>query len=919
MDDLISEFIAETSESLSELDLELVRLEKNPDDDELLGNIFRLVHTIKGTCGFLGLPRLESVAHAGENVLGKVRDKEMEVTPEVVSIILESFDTIKQIMEHIEETGEEPEGDDSDLIQRLNSMAGMEENMSAEAFDEAISRMEEAEASEGGAAEEHDDVIALPSDGEAGVDDDAQDGISEEDAVADASLESANDDQQAGADLADGDDSEQESAEGDGQEQAAIDAGLKANEPDKPQQKRPSKQSIRVNLDVLEELMQMVSELVLTRNQLLQLSRNNGDSELLTPLQRLSHITSELQDGVMKTRMQPISNAWSKFPRVIRDLSIELGKQIELHMVGEETELDRQLLEMIKDPLTHMVRNSCDHGLETPEVRTANGKPETGNVTLRAYHEGGHIIIEIEDDGHGIDSGKIADKAVSKGLATREQVDSMTENQILQFIFAPGFSTAEKVTSVSGRGVGMDVVRSNIEKIGGAVELKSHLGKGSLFRIKIPLTLAIVSVLIVESHGERFAIPQINVLEMVQASPQSEYRIERINHAPVMRLRNKLLPMVTLGNILGREDQDAIGERINRSSFVVVCNVGGYDFGVVVDRVYDTEEIVVKPLVPLLQEIDIYSGCTILGDGSVIMILDPNGVARHTGEVQISDGQDADEDNVTQRYSERRIKFLLFSTMDETPKAVPLDIVSRLEEIEVEKVEHSGKSKVVQYRGNLMRLVSLDEEWVEFEPGLYQVIVFNYEDKVVGLVVKDILDIVESKLNVQMASDDEKMIGSMVLEGRTTDVIDVGNLVTEVLGSMAEQENALKTSETSRQTILLVDDSAFFRNLTAPFLSSRGFEVIVSEGANEALKMLDEGLTVDIIVSDIEMPQINGIEFARICRTERGMNGLPMIALTSNMRPEVVKKGLEAGFNAYISKTDRDGLLREITQVLHAS
>ncbi|MBI3452294.1 MAG: chemotaxis protein CheA, partial [Rhodospirillales bacterium] len=446
MDDLLRDFLTESAESLSVLDLELVKLERNPNDPELLGNIFRLVHTIKGTCGFLGLPRLEAVAHASENVLGKVRDNELTVTPIAVSLILESLDRIKNLLSTLEQTEAEPPGDDADLIARLNVLAaGAAGSASAESVD-AVFAFVPVAAAQVAPVEDHVEEMA-PVSAPAALDEPAV-----EPEVVTKSVQ---------------------------------------NPSDKPSKETKDSavaaQSIRVNVDLLENLMTMVSELVLTRNQLLQILRSQKDSEFAAPLQRLNHVTSELQEGVMKTRMQPIGNAWAKLPRMVRDLSHELSKKIDLQMIGAETELDRQVLELIKDPLTHLVRNCADHGLEKPAERKKAGKSETGRITLNAFHEGGHIIIEISDDGRGLPVDKIKAKALANGLATESELASMSDQQIHQYIFKAGFSTAAQVTSVSGRGVGMDVVRTNIEKIGGTVELKSGPGKGTAFVIKIPL------------------------------------------------------------------------------------------------------------------------------------------------------------------------------------------------------------------------------------------------------------------------------------------------------------------------------------------------------------------------------------------------------------------------------------------------
>jgi len=455
-------------------------------------------------------------------------------------------------------------------------------------------------------------------------------------------------------------------------------------------------QSIRVHVETLEKLMTMVSELVLTRNQLLEIVRQHEESEFKGPLQRLSNVTAELQEGVMKTRMQPIGNAWQKLPRMVRDLAADLGKEIELEMHGAETELDRQVLDLIKDPLTHMVRNSADHGLEDPAERRRAGKPEKGTIRLSAYHEGGHIIIQIADDGRGLDTERIRAKAIAGGLASESELDKMTEAQIHRFIFRPGFSTAAQVTSLSGRGIGMDIVRANIDQIGGTIDVKSAAGAGSSFSIKIPLTLAIVSALIVQAGGDRFAIPQLSVVELVRAQSNSEHRIERIRHAPVLRLRNKLLPLARLDQLLGiagTASSEAEG------GFIVVVQVGSQTFGIVVDAVFHTEEIVVKPMSTKLRHIPMFSGNTILGDGSVIMIIDPNGIAQAigTGAAQVpepaADAQRAESDV-------KAVSLLVFRAGSAELKAVPLSLVTRLEEVECRKIELSGGRHLVQIADN---------------------------------------------------------------------------------------------------------------------------------------------------------------------------------------------------------------------------
>lgn len=868
MDDLLSEFLTETGENLAVLDVELVNLEQSPDNPALIDNIFRLVHTIKGTCGFLGLPRLETVAHAAENILGRFRDGTLVVTSEAVTPILASLDCIKGILAALEATEKEPEGDDSALIATLNALAeGKAPTVST------LPEMPEAEihsfAEAASAAAAPVAMAAAPAPATP---------------VPSASQPSAS-----------------ASDEGRGNTEGSI-----------------ANQTIRVNVDLLENLMTMVSELVLSRNQLLQMVRGMDDSEFTVPLQRLSHVTTELQEGVMKTRMQPIGNAWAKLPRVIRDLSHELGKKIDLQMHGAETELDRQVLELIKDPLTHMVRNSADHGLEQPHERLAAGKPETGRVSLNAYHQGGHILIEIKDDGRGLDVVRIKAKAIEKGMVSEAEAESLADQQILQFIFKPGFSTAAAVTSVSGRGVGMDVVRTNIEKIGGSIELNSIAGHGTTFTIKIPLTLAIVSALIVECAGERFAIPQISVVELVRAAADSEHKIERINETPVLRLRNRLLPLVRLANTLKLADskaEAALGAE-SEEAFVVVAQVGNYSFGIVVDRVFDTEEIVVKPVAPILRDIAMFSGNTILGDGSVIMILDPNGIAADTGEKALAHDRNTEDRHRHEAKGEDLTALLVFRAGGEQPKAVPLALVARLEEIEAAEIEFANGQHLVQYRGRLMPLVKVDESYELKSEGRQPVVVFADGDHTMGLVVDEIVDIVEDRLNIELASQSEAIIGSAVVAGQATEVVNVAHYLSHAAEHWFVGGTQAFGEVEGPKRILLVDDSPFFRNMLTPLLTVAGYEVTTAEDASQALKMRDEGRGFDVIISDIEMPGMSGFEFAEAVRQDKRWHDTPLVALSSHTTQSDFDRGRAAGFRDYVAKFDRDQLLQTLTHTL---
>jgi two-component system chemotaxis sensor kinase CheA len=576
---------------------------------------------------------------------------------------------------------------------------------------------------------------------------------------------------------------------------------------------------------------------------------------------------------------------------------------------------------MIKDPLTHMVRNSADHGIEMPADRVAAGKQETGKIILNAYHEGGHIIIEITDDGKGLPLAKIKEKIIKNGLASAEEVAAMSDSAIQQYIFKAGFSTAEKVTSVSGRGVGMDVVRTNIEKIGGSIELKSVEGKGSTFLIKIPLTLAIVSALIVESGKERFAIPQLAVRELVLASQKSDIKIETIKGSPFFRLRNQLLPLVSLKSLLqlGDGKQETT---VDDSQYIVVAQIGAYQMGIIVDRVFDTEEIVVKPVSRILKDIEIFAGNTILGDGSVIMILDPGGIAKACGEssgVDAAAQQSGAEDTRSGFSSRDRTSLLLFRVGNDAPKAVPLSLVARLEEINMEDVEISSGRHMIQYRGQLMPLMPFNSSISLETSGKKPVLVFSDDSSTMGLVVDEIVDITEQVIDVQLSGGTPGVVGSAIIDGKATDVVDIGHFLHSTNKDWFKRhgDESFGEASSSGRRVLLVDDSPFFRNMLTPLLKVAGYNVTTLESPLQALEMREDGESFDIIVSDIEMPQMNGFEFARAVREDSSRwKDTPMVALTSHATQQDIEHGHNVGFSKYIAKFDRDTLLSTLTQTL---
>jgi|APSaa5957512535_1039671.scaffolds.fasta_scaffold00313_15 two-component system, chemotaxis family, sensor kinase CheA len=732
MEPIVNEFLVESYENLDRLDKDLIELEQEPGNTEILSSIFRTIHTIKGTCGFIGLHKLERVAHVGENLLGKLRDGELSLNPPRTSALLAMVDAIRYMLGCIEKDRNEGEVDYSQLVDNLGKLLTDEgcaelEGSPPESVPEPAE--EKKEEKKFVAAEDKKDRRTAPNKEEA--------------------------------------------------EHVAKHGDKRATDDRRKEGRGVADSSIRVDVDILDRLMNLVGELVLARNQILQYAPAKSDSSFIATSQHLNLVTTELQEGVMKTRMQPIGNIWSKFPRVVRDLSMAVGKKIRLEMEGKDTELDKTLIEAIKDPLTHIVRNSCDHGIETPEKRLANGKDEEGVLLLRAFHEGGQVNIEIIDDGGGIDPEKIKSIALSKSVITQEQADRMGDRELVNLIFAAGFSTAEKVTNVSGRGVGMDVVRTNIEKIGGSVDIQSAPGKGTTLRVKIPLTLAIIPALIITTAEERYAIPQVNLLELVRLDgDQVKKSIELIQGAPVYRLRGNLLPLISLNDelkVAKKEESDAVN--------IVVLHADDRQFGMVVEGISDTEEIVVKPLSKQLKGIPAFSGATIMGDGKLALILDVMGLAQKAQVISEHQEKSISKGSESQGVANDRETLLIFGLEADDRMAIPLSEVARLEEFKRSDVEQSGDQDVVQYRGEIMPLVYLKNALnggsskEESEKELMQAVVFTRNGRSVGLVVERIIDIVEETISVKRGANRPGVLGTIVVQDRVTDLLDIENVV----------------------------------------------------------------------------------------------------------------------------------------------
>jgi two-component system, chemotaxis family, sensor kinase CheA len=770
-DEIVREFLVESAENLDLLDRELVHLEKDPHNRDTLASVFRTIHTIKGTCGFLGFTKLESVAHVGENLLSKLRDGELALNPDITTALLQMVDAVRQMLASVEAVGNEGERNDQALIQTLTRLL--------QGTAQSKPQIENAGVKPGASKE----AAQKPPTAE----------------LSPASIPSA---------LPDAPDKTEPPAEVVDSLPERVDLSPQAAaEAQQPNRGSASESSIRVDVVLLDKLMNLVGELVLARNQILQFSNGKEDAGLVAPSQRLNLITTELQEGVMKTRMQPIGNIWSKFPRTVRDVATMCGKQVRIEMEGKETELDKTIIEAIKDPLTHIVRNSVDHGIETPPKRVAAGKSAEGRLSLRAYHEGGQVIIEISDDGAGLDPEKLRRKAVEKGLITAEQSSKMSEREATNLIFLPGFSTAAKVTNVSGRGVGMDVVKTNIDKIGGTVDVQSKTGTGTTVRMKIPLTLAIIPALIVTNGGERYAIPQISLVELVRLEGENvKKRIELIQGVPVYRLRGRLLPLVHLDSEL-RADPSKIASDADAVN-IVVLQADERQFGLVVDGINDTEEIVVKPLGKQLKGIKAFAGSTIMGDGRVALILDVLGIAQSSNVVNEVRGRAlAEKEKESVADQGERLTLLLFIGPGDGHMAVALDHVGRLEEFPIASVERGGGVEVVQYRDQILPLMFLSEMLEErrshsrlaaapaktANPDKLQGIVYSAEGRRVGLIIDQILDIVHESIKVKSPATRVGVLYTAVIQGRVTELLDMPALL-----QAFERNRADKTQQQER-------------------------------------------------------------------------------------------------------------------------
>ncbi len=914
-EELLAEFIAESNENLGEIEQQLLELETNPDDAESVNGIFRAIHTVKGTCGFLGLSRLEALSHAAENLLGKIRSEKFSVSPDLVSLLLEAVDAIKSIIAGLEETGAEPTTDYTSLSGRLKAATRAVEAMARAGVTTEIH-------AEDGETELRAPVPAGPPENNAPGDTsvDASVGKSEEELAEKKSGSGTEPGADQGISQAVRGSGDAPNVSGSANSSAAVARGTGSTAAPQVDGKggggkgRDSKKAIventiRVDVDVVDDLMNQVGELVLTRNRLLQMMTTGVSPEVQRIGHHIDHTTTTLQEQVLRLRMQPVAGLWNRLPRVVRDLSRELGKKIRVVMEGQETELDRFILAALRDPMTHIIRNSCDHGVEVPADRIAAGKPEEGTIRLSARQQSGNILIEISDDGKGIDAAVIKAKAVKMDLISRETAERMSDHAALQLIFHPGLSTAEKVSKVSGRGVGMDVVQSEIKKTGGNVEVESEKGQGSTLRMRIPLTLAIIPALVAEVSGQQFAVPQMNVQELLGVT-KDDTAWEEYAGSHFYRLRDKLLPVISLAGLLH------LAENENDDFTVVVINAGQVSFGLTMDRILGAEEIVVKPLGVHFRHLAIYAGCSILGDGGVVPIFDCNGLME---EACLADGvaEAADEDD-TKIEAKRNLQHIVLFEQAGGRYAIPMSLVQRLETIASESVEVSADREVLQYRDAIIsfqrwsQLIGKPKDVPAEESYEMACIILSNGENNLCLEVERILDVAEVPLEVELGSEHSFFLGSAVIHGQATEVVDVYELAKRVAPEwFGLRENAPSTSE--RPDLLLVEDSVFFRDLLRPTLTAMGYQVWVADDALHARSILDQ-CEPKVVLTDLDMKGQQGMELVRWMKKQECFRQISIVALASFEPKRGEDKELFAG--NLLLKSDSASLRARLGEVL---
>lgn len=889
---IIQEFLVESFDNLSNINDDLTHYEKNVEDYELLNSIYRKIHTLKGSASFLGLTKLQEVTHTVESILDHIRDKDFSVNSDLIDIFLESFDICVHLLRNIENNGVEGDLDTSDILKRLK--ASLESELLGRELpaDDDHPHLQDI----GISHETDSDVI------------DELDGLIQEH-TGEAPVQEVQVEKPATNKAVE-----------------AIPEQVTAQKNESPVSSQPgasrsniTESIVRVNVHLLDKIMNVVGELVITRNQILQYSKFKDDADLNRYAQQLNVITTDLQTDIMTTRMQPVGSVFNKFERIVRDLSRSQKKKVRLEIIGQDTELDKTLIEVIKDPMTHLIRNSLDHGLEVPEQRTANGKSPEGLLSIKAYHEGGQVVIEISDDGNGISTSRVKSKAIEKGIMSREEVEALSINKVQALIFHPGFSTAEQVTNISGRGVGMDVVKSNIEKIGGEVEVQSEEGKGTTFRLKIPLTLAIVPALVVEGGGETFAIHQKNLVELVLLEEKDFSKIEMLHSKEFFRLRGDLIPIIRLNQVLNLESTQNEAHPVQN---IIVLKAEGKTYGLIVDEILDTQEIVVKPLDRILKNIKYYAGSTIMGDGRVALIIDAFGFYNQF------DPKDANNKEVIEARDQLtdddydRLEVILYKLGDGRVYAVPLSLIDRLEEIDCHKIERSGSQYLIRYRNtsmpliNVEKILGLDGESVLDcrKEGKLNCIVTSINGTFFGIIVSEIIDIAMSESELDGDTVDRHgLMGTIYINEKLITLIDLYEVInmTELGKKLFSIDEALQL----QGDILVVEDGALYRRIYDDVLKGIGLNPIIVRNGLEGIEQFKKNPNVVAVVTDIEMPMKDGYEMAEEIREVD--SNVPIIAISAKLTDAQLERGNQVGITTHLEKLNKKEFVFTLQNLLN--
>lgn len=908
--EFLQEFIDEAKTHLEVIESGIIELETAQSDMELINQIFRAVHSIKGTAGFFELKNIVELAHHIENHFGDLRNNKVTLDEHSIDVLLKSFDTLKDLVENVHAS---EDADIRQLVQKLQTLF-KDENTT-----EAVTKSDEPVVAESETLIRSDESVALPvtpSEEVSVTDEKPVDTVVHRSEV----LQNMTQDSKI-------------------EKETMNDAQDKANKEEKEIQdkmtgakKSSAEESIRVNVSLLNNILNLASELVLGRNQLMRVTEKHRKDvpNIEGVLQNIDHITTELQEKVMQTRMQPLGTIFNKFPRVVRDLSKKLQKDVELVMEGSEVELDKSIIESLADPLTHLLRNALDHGIEDIKTRKESGKDLKGKVGLNAYHEGGYVIIDVTDDGAGVSVAKIKKKVLEHRLATTNELENMADNEIIKFLFHAGLSTAEKITDVSGRGVGMDVVKNNIEKLGGNIEIITSLGKGTTFRLMLPLTLAIISAIIVQVRDEKFALPQINLQEIVRIKQQDSARkIEYINQSEVLRLRGKLLPIVRMSHLLKLERdknnslnyKDIISSSLMHQepvTRVLVIKIGSRRFGIAVDEIHGSEEILVKPLPSYIKNIKTYSGVTILGDGRVAMILDPDGIMNKANLNNFEDQHS--ETNLRNELREfEKQNMLIFKCSGVEQLAIDIAMVKRIEEINTEDIEVISGKEFMKYLDQSIPLYRPENVLPNFSKkeihGKAYVIIPRMTENPMGILISKVID--TSNMHVEFVNADkppEGLLGSILVGKKIVSVLNMFYLFEKVIPDYVKA--SITEEERLNNRILLVEDTPFFQRIVKDFLVSVGFTVDVAQHGKEGFEKLEEE-KYDLVVCDIQMPVMDGLEFTKKVRNDERFSKIPIVGLTSMTGERNKKIGIEAGFDAYQYKLHKQELLQVVKVMLN--